>query len=99
MDGLSVAASVAGVISLGIQVTQTLVDFYEAYKGLQSYIAHTTKRLGRHLNMFKSLEKQLASRNFRLDDQDLLKNIKDSMNNCQEYISELQSETESSKPT
>ena len=97
MDGLSVAASVAGVISLGIQVTQTLVDFYAAYKGQQSYITHTTKRLERLLNLFKSLEKQLASRKFRPDDQDLLKNIENSMNNCEEFIGELQSETEKLK--
>ena len=30
-EPLSVAASVAGLISLGIQVTQSLVDFYNAY--------------------------------------------------------------------
>jgi len=97
MDGLSAAASVAGIISLGIQVTQSLVDFYAAYKGQQSHVAHITKRLERLLNMFKSLEKQLASRKFRLDDQDLFKNIEDSMNDCQEYIGELQSETQKLK--
>jgi hypothetical protein len=43
MDGLSVAASVAGIISLGIQVTQFLIDFYEAYKGQKSDITNTAK--------------------------------------------------------
>jgi ankyrin repeat domain-containing protein 50 len=32
-DPLSVAAGVAGLISLGIQVTESLVKFYTSYKG------------------------------------------------------------------
>ena len=43
MDGLSVAASVAGIISLGIQVTQCLTDFYDAYKSQEHDIANTAK--------------------------------------------------------
>jgi len=45
MDPLSVAASAAGIISLGIQVTQSLVDFFSAYKSQKSDIAHTIGRL------------------------------------------------------
>ena len=45
MDGLPVAASVAGIISVGIQITQSLIDFYEAYKGQKSDIANTVKKL------------------------------------------------------
>jgi hypothetical protein len=43
MDGLSVAVSVSGIISLGIQVAQSLTDYYEAYKGQKSVIANRQK--------------------------------------------------------
>lgn len=44
MDGLSVAGSAAGIISLGIQVTQSLTDYYEAYKGQQLEITNIAKK-------------------------------------------------------
>ena len=36
MAELAVAGSVVGIISLGIQVTQSLTDFYKAYTGQES---------------------------------------------------------------
>ncbi len=43
-EPLSVAASVAGLISLGIQVTQSLVDFYNAYKNRDLDLVHNIHR-------------------------------------------------------
>lgn len=93
-DGLSVAASIAGIISLGIQVAQTLVDFYEAYKGQKSDITHTTKRLESLLNVLERLRKQSAD---RADEQELFESIKGSIEDCTEYIYELQRETDKFK--
>jgi len=93
-DGLSVVASVAGIISLGIQVAQYLVDFYEAYKGQKSDIAHTTKRLESLLNVLERLSKQSAD---RADEPELFESIRGSIADCTEYIYELQRETEKFK--
>ena len=51
-DPLSVAASVAGLISLGIQVTQSLADFYNAYENRDSELVHTIERLDSLLDIF-----------------------------------------------
>ncbi|KIW21484.1 hypothetical protein PV08_02064 [Exophiala spinifera] len=92
MEGLSVAASLAGIISLGIHVTQSLVDFYTAYKDQQSHVARTIKKLEHLLNLLKSLHEQLTGRQFRPDEHSLLESIEDSIKDCQEYIDELQIE-------
>jgi len=97
MDGLSVAASVAGIISLGIQVTQSLIDFYEAYKGQKSYIANTAKELGILLCVLESLHRQLLNRKFLADEQDLLETIEGSIEDCKENIHELQTKIEKFK--
>jgi hypothetical protein len=96
-DGLSVAASVAGVISLSIQVTQSLADFYSAYKSQKSDIAYTTKKLEHLLSVLEILRNQLTNHKFRVNKQDLLKNIKGSIKNCEECIYKLQIKTDKFK--
>ncbi len=44
-EPLSVTASVAGLISLGVQVTQSLVDLYIAYKNWDSDLADMAESL------------------------------------------------------
>ncbi|KFY05580.1 hypothetical protein V492_08436 [Pseudogymnoascus sp. VKM F-4246] len=97
MDGLSVAGSVVGIISLGIQVTQALTDYYEAYKGQRSDIANTAKKLINLLSIFKSLREQLTGRKFRADEKGLLETIEDSITECEENILELQTKVEKFK--
>ncbi|KAI1379582.1 ankyrin repeat-containing domain protein [Hypoxylon crocopeplum] len=92
MDGLSVAASVAGVLSLGIQVTQSLANFYSAYKHQKSDVTHTVNKLERLASVLEILQNQLAGRAFLTDEQDLLKNIEGSIQDCDECIHELQNE-------
>ena len=91
-DPLSVAASVAGLISLGIQVTESLVAFYTSYKGQDSEITRTTDKLEGLLNTFRFLSNALQKRQFRLDEQDLVKNVESSIQQCDELIQELQDE-------
>lgn len=97
MTGLDMAAGVTGLISLGIQVTQSLVDFYSAYKNRQAEIAFTVKRLEGLLDVLESLPSGLTARRFRTDEQDLLTTIKNSVEACEECIQELRIEVEKFK--
>ena len=93
-DPISVTGTVVGVISLGIQVTQSLVNFYNSYKGQNSDLAHTTDKLNSLLEIFQSLKKTLSDRNFLADEEDLVKNIETSVKNCDDLIYELQDEVQ-----
>ncbi|CAK7231620.1 hypothetical protein SBRCBS47491_007992 [Sporothrix bragantina] len=87
---MDVAASIAGLVSLGIQVTQSLVDYYTTYKGREADLAHTFKKLNRLLRMLESLRYHLADRKFLPDEKDLLEAIEGTIQDCEEYIHELQ---------
>lgn len=91
-DLLSIAGSVGGLISLGIQVTRSLVDFYTSYKHQDSELAGTIEKLDRLLIILESLEKTLSNRKFQADERSLIKNIETSIKNCDELIHELKAE-------
>lgn len=91
-DPLSVPGSVAGAISLGIQVTQSLVDFYKSYKRRDSELTGITERLESLVETFQHLEKALLGRIFQADERSLVKNIETSITNCDELIQEFQNE-------
>ena len=93
-DPISVTGSVLGVISLGIQVTQSLVNFYNSYKIQNPDLAHTRHMLDSLLEIFQSLEKTLSDREFLADEQDLVKNIETSIKNCDDLIYEMQDEVQ-----
>ena len=98
-DPLSVAASVAGLISLGITVSQSLVDFYSSYKDLDSDLNGTMKRLESLLKIFTYLGETVSNRKFQADEQDLVKNIEASISECDKLIHELQDEWEKLRKT
>lgn len=83
-EPLSVAASVAGLISLGIQATQSLVDFYNSYKCRDSDLVHMTERLDGLLDIFQCLTKTLSDRDFEADERGLIESIETSIKNCEE---------------
>lgn len=91
-DPLSITGSVVGVISLGIQVIESLVEFYSSYKHQDSEIAGMTDRLESLLTILQTLDKSLSKRKFQVDEQDLIGNIETSNKNCEELIKELQEE-------
>ena len=93
-DPLSVATGIAGLISLGIQVTQSLVQFYTSYKGLDGDVARITGNLESLHDIFGFLQSALKTRTFRRDEQDLIKNIESSISKCTDLIQELQEEWE-----
>ena len=91
-DPLCIAVSAAGLISLGIQVTQSLVEFYSSYKYQDSEIAVMMERLESLLRILQILDKTLSSRKFQANEQSLIGNIETSIKNCNEYIQELREE-------
>jgi ankyrin repeat domain-containing protein 50 len=91
-DPLSVAGSVVGIISLGITVTQGLVNFYTTARDQKSNTAYTAGKLARLLDLLEILHKQLADRTFRPDERDLLDNIERSIRACDEFVRELEAE-------
>lgn len=93
-DPLSVTAGIAGLISLGIQVTGSLINFFTSYKAQDTDIARTTTKLESLLDTFRFLEAALQRRIFQPDEQNLLQNIESSVQNCDELIQELNEECE-----
>ena len=91
-DPLSVAGSVVGVISLGIQVTTSLVNFYNSYKGRESDIIHITEKLDGLLVILQSVKTTLLGRKFHVDERSLIQSIETSIKSCDEMIQELQQE-------
>lgn len=89
-DPLSVAGSVVGVISLGMQVTTSLVNFYNSYKGQGSEIIHITEKLDGLVVILQSVETTLSGRKFHLDERSLVQSIETSIKSCEEMIQELQ---------
>ncbi len=89
---LAITASVAGLISLGIQVTQSLVEFYTSYKHQDSEIAGMSERLESLLSVLQTLDETLSNRKFQADEQSLKENFETSIKNCDEFIQELQEE-------
>ncbi|KAF7533080.1 hypothetical protein G7054_g7395 [Neopestalotiopsis clavispora] len=89
-DPLSVAGSAVGVISLGIQVAQSLFDYYSAFKSQYTDVADIAKKLDSLLEVLGSLQNHVKTRRFRADEQDLLRKIEGLINECEECIEELQ---------
>ncbi|MCJ1423797.1 hypothetical protein MMC29_001682 [Sticta canariensis] len=90
-DPISITGTAAGLISLGIQVTQSLVEFYRSYKLRDSALADTVERLERLSDTFQCLEKTL-DRNVQTEQQRLISSIEISIKKCDELIHELQEE-------
>ncbi|MCJ1465478.1 hypothetical protein MMC07_004096 [Pseudocyphellaria aurata] len=90
-DPLSIAASAAGLISLGIQVTHSLVEFYNSYKSQDSTLAGTVERLEWLTVLFESLENTL-NRPVQPEEQNLMKSIEISVKKSDELIYELREE-------
>lgn len=91
-DPLSIAASVTGLITAGIMATNSLVDFYLAYKHQDSDILGKTKKLEGILSLFQSLEETLLQRKLQADERNLIEKIQTIIKECNKPIEELLSE-------
>lgn len=98
MDGLSVAANVAGVVSLGVEVTKALLKYYNDYKDREAEVASTIKKLDRLLGMLENLTTHLNNNAQSLPkDQKMLVSIQSAIGDCEECIEELQEQCEKFK--
>ncbi|KUM62205.1 hypothetical protein ACN42_g4924 [Penicillium freii] len=89
-DPLSIASGVAGLLSLGIQVTKSLVDFYSAYKDQTPALAKITLNLENLLGILQSLDS--ARQNGQPQTDSLLQEIDKAAVGCREIIEELRDE-------
>lgn len=92
MDPVSITGTAVGLISIGIQITQSLVKFYTSYKSQDSALAGTIERLDSLSENFRQLEKALLDRNFQSEQHHLIKSIEISIKKCDGLIYELQEE-------
>ncbi|MCJ1427238.1 hypothetical protein MMC29_005141 [Sticta canariensis] len=98
-DPVSVAGTAMGVISLGIQVTQSLVEYYTSYKSQYSALADMVERLEYLSDIFQSLKKTLLDRQVQTEEQSFIKSIYVSIRHCDELIYELQEECQKFRKT
>ncbi|KAG2413226.1 hypothetical protein HFD88_002415 [Aspergillus terreus] len=93
-DPLSIASGTAGLLSLGIQVTQGLVKFYATYKDRDTDLEKITRNLDSLLSIFRLLDAAVNERRSQAETQDLLREVEKAVQDCEETITELQSECE-----
>jgi hypothetical protein len=91
-DALSIASGIAGLLSLGIQVTQSLVNFYTTYRSQRTDLANITHNLNNLHGILKSLKAAVVDVQFQCTAQDLLEEVKKAIGKCEEIIKELRIE-------
>ena len=92
-DPFSIAAGTAGLVSLGIQVTQSLVKFYTAYKHLNETVRKTLRNLESLYAVLDTLQKSIDTRGYNSEEHDLaVATIEFHVKTCEESIQELQDE-------
>ncbi|KAJ6086504.1 hypothetical protein N7467_005418 [Penicillium canescens] len=91
-DPLSVAAGVAGLLSLGIQVTQSLTEFYSSVKDQATDVVNIVRNLEDLLSIFRSLHVAIQERRSRTGEQELHQTVNTAVQNCNQIIEELQGE-------
>ncbi|CAG8079967.1 unnamed protein product [Penicillium nalgiovense] len=93
-EPLSIASGIAGLLSLGIQVTQSLVHFYTAYKDQDTDLEKLIQNLDNLQSIFRALDIAVEERRSQADTHDLLREVEKAIQKCEEIIIELQSECE-----
>ncbi|KAF3023342.1 hypothetical protein E8E15_007618 [Penicillium rubens] len=89
-DPLSIASGVAGLLSLGVQVTKSLVDFYSAYKNQAPALAKITLNLENLLGILQALDDARQHGQPQMDA--LVQEIDKAAVGCREIIEELSEE-------
>lgn len=91
-DPLSLSASTAGVLSLGLQSAEYLYNYYTAYKDRDGDLARTTNRLHDLVQTLENINETLRKRKWQPDETTILRNIETQISRCEEVIKELQDE-------
>lgn len=93
-DPLALASGVAGLLSLGIQVTQSLVNFYNSFRDQDTDLAKVAQDLDNLQSILRALDIAVKERRSQADTQDLLREVEKAVKQCEEIIVELQGECE-----
>ena len=89
-DPLTALGTAIGVASLGIQVIQSLLEFYEAYKDRNYEVARILERLQSLQAIFRHLTYKLSNRTFEENEQSMVKSVETSITSCSGLILKLQ---------
>lgn len=90
VDGLSIGASVASFVSLGLQVTGYLYSYYESYKHRPEELARLTRKLNAVCQNLKLLDEIVANRKWQPGDQNILQQVDSCVSSSEEIIRDLQ---------
>jgi hypothetical protein len=88
-DPLSIAAGIAGFLSLGIQVTQTLMDFYSVYKTQDADVAKITQSMENLQSSFRFLGNTIQQRQSQPNAEELLQEVNKAAQRYNKIIQEL----------
>ena len=91
-DPLSMAAGVAGLVSLGLQTTEYLVKYYTVYRNRDDNLARTADRLDDLLQYLRTIDDIVRTRTWRAKEKTILHNFEQSICHCEDVIYELQAE-------
>lgn len=89
-DPLSVAGSVTGLVSLGLEVTKSLYRYYESYKHRHDELARTANRLHAVCQNLELLDGIFATRKWMPGEQDILQQVDSCISSSEEIIRHLQ---------
>lgn len=89
---LSIAAGIAGLLSVGLQSTEYLYKYYTAYRDQDQDLARTADQLGDLFQTLQNVEEIVRLRKWRSHEQTILQSVERSINRCENIIHELQEE-------
>ncbi|OQV11276.1 NACHT domain-containing protein, partial [Cladophialophora immunda] len=96
-DPLSVAASVAGLLSLGLQSTEYLYNYYTACRDQHQDLAKTADQLGSLLESVQIIDEIVRTRTWRPNEQPIIQSIEKSITHSEDAINGLQNEVDKFK--
>lgn len=91
-DPLSITAGVAGLVSLGFQVTEYLVKYYKDHQNREADLARTTQKLEGLLGSLQVLNEIINNRTWSVDEKNIVNVIESSVSKSEGVIYELQEE-------
>jgi ankyrin repeat domain-containing protein 50 len=91
-DPLSVAGTAVGIVSLGLQVCQSLVSYYQSVKDQSKDISTTLQSLERLTKTLENFEATVNRRRFTKQQSSLVTDIEQHIYACEDAIEELDQE-------
>ncbi|KAK5053779.1 hypothetical protein LTR84_001740 [Exophiala bonariae] len=89
-DPLSITASVAGLISLALQVTGSLYKYYGEFKHRHDELKRTAEKLQALLENLELLNQEIERRKWEADDKQIIDQIESSISRSADIVQELQ---------